>query len=365
MIVYYDESILSYVASIRRYFGLSSSYEPNQNFSELIRSKKPKKIFLMLVDGMGANLINKKLPENSFLRKNMVYKTTTVFPSTTTAATTSIRNGKAPSENAWLGWTQYVKEVNDTIIPFYGVGYYNDIDYGKNIMYKVAPVTFMEDELNKVGINARRLFPTFEEDGCEDFDTMCNRLSDYSNNDEYEFIYAYWDKYDTYMHEYGPSSKICDSYLEHINYQIENLANNLNDDTMLVVIADHGQVDVKEVYNLYGSKFQKYLSRKPALESRAMALYVNEGMEDEFEKEFKNEFEDRYILLTHKQVLDLKLFGDRPNHPRFEEFIGDFVAIAKANSVLVYQEEPKRQMLGQHAGMCEDEMMIPVIVYQK
>jgi len=365
MIVYYDESILSYIASIRRYFGLSSDYEPNQKFSTLINTKKPKKIFLMLVDGMGANLINKKLPEDAFLRKNMVYKTTTVFPPTTTAATTSIRNGKAPNKNGWLGWIQYIKEVDDHIIPFFGKGFYNDIDYGKKLMYKVAPVSFTEDELNKVGINSRILFPTFEEDGCEDFDTMCTRLINYSNNDEYEYIYAYWDKYDTYMHKYGPSSKICDAYLEHINYEIENLANNLKDDTMLVVVADHGQIDVKEEYNFFASKYEKYFERRPTLEPRAMGFYIKDGMQDEFEKEFKNEFEDRFVLLNHEQILDTHLFGDKNNHNRFEEFIGDFIAIGKANTVLAYKEKPIPVMGGQHAGMLEDELMIPIIVYQK
>lgn len=365
MFVYYDESILSYVASIRRYFGLSSSYEPNKKFSDLINSKKPKKLFLLLVDGMGANLIEKKLPEDSFLRKNMIYKTTTVFPATTVAATTSIRNGKSPNENAWLAWTQYIKEIDDIIIPFYGKGYYNDKEYGSNLMYKIAPVTFMEDELNKAGINSRNLFPSFMEDGCEDFDTMCSRLIDYSNSDEYEFIYAYWDKYDSYMHEHGPSSKICDSYLTHINYQIENLANNLSEDTMLVVIADHGQIDVKEEYNFYGSKFEKYLERKPSLDTRATGFYIKDGFKDEFEKEFKKEFEDRFILLTHQQVLDTHLFGDGNNHQRFEEFIGDFIAIGKANTVLAYKESDIPMLKGQHAGICDDEMYVPVIVYQK
>ena len=365
MITYYDESILSYIASIRRYFGLSSSYNPNSKFSELIDSKKPNKIFLFVVDAMGANLITKKLSEDSFLRKSMVYKTNTVFPSTTTAATTSIRNGKAPCENSWLGWIQYIKEIDDEIIPFYGRGFYNDTQYDKDIMYKIAPVTFIEDELNSNGIASKALFPSFMQDGFEDIDSMCKKLIEYSNSDEYKFVYAYWDKYDTYMHEYGPSSKICDAYLNHINYEIENLANNLSDDTMLIITADHGQIDVKEEYNICGSKYDKYLYRKPSLEPRAMTFYVKDGMQDEFEKTFKQEFEDRFVLLTHQQVLDTHLFGDRQSHPRFEEFFGDFIAIGKANTILAYKEELTPSMKGQHAGMSDDEMLVPIIVYKK
>ena len=64
------------------------------------------------------------------------------------------------------------------------------------------------EELNKIGIPARKLFPSFEEDGCEDFDEMCDRLIDYSFSDDYRYIYAYWDKYDTYVYaiQYSPNT---------------------------------------------------------------------------------------------------------------------------------------------------------------
>lgn len=364
MFVYHDESILSYVASIRRHFGLSSSCKDNDSLTKLIEQRNPSKIFLFLVDGMGANLINKKLPEDSFLRKNMLFTTTSLFPTATTAVTTSVRNGKQPCENAWMGWVQYIKEVDDYIIPFLGHGFYSEKEYG-NIMDKTFPINYMEDELTRKGIKARRLFPSFEKDGCENINEMCSRLAYYSNSDEYEFIYAYWDKYDSYMHEYGPNSSISNNYLNHINFEIEHLANSLSQDTMLIVIADHGQIEVKEEYNICGSKFDKYLRLKPSLEPRCTALYIKEGMNEEFEKEFKKEFEDRFILLSHQQVLDMKLFGDKKSHPRFEEFIGDFIAVGKANTVLSYKEKYEPSLKGQHAGICDDEIYVPVIVFKK
>lgn len=366
MIVYYDESILSYVASIRKYYGLDSSYKSNEKFDEMIKEYNPNKIFLFLIDGMGANLIERKLPEDSFLRRNLKFKVQTVFPPTTTAATTSIRNGKGPNENGWLGWTQYVKEFDDVIVPFLGTGYYNDNYYGgRPAMEKLVPITDTETELNNIGIRARKLFPEFEEDGCKNLDEMCSRLINYSNNDDYKYIYAYWDKYDSYMHKHGVDNNICDSYLQYINYELENLANNLNEDTMLVIVADHGQITLDSLYNIYGSKYDKYLRLKPSIEGRAQAFFIKEGMEEEFEKEFKNEFEDSFVLLSKKQVLDTHLFGDNENGERFIEFIGDYIAIAKKNSCFEYCEEGDIPLVGNHAGMCDDEIMIPVIVYKK
>ncbi|MBQ6493786.1 MAG: alkaline phosphatase family protein [Erysipelotrichaceae bacterium] len=365
MIVNYEESILAYISAIRRYFSLSSEYEPEKRFMDLLDRRRPEKVFILLIDGMGARLIDRKLPEDAFLKKHMLYRTSTVFPSTTTSATTSIQNGKAPSENAWLGWCQYLKEADDIIIPFLSIGYYNDVRYEDHIMFKHIPVSTTENDLKKKGIGSRILFPSFAEDGCDDFDEMCQRLIALSHSDEYRYIYAYWDRYDTYMHEYGPSSKICDSYLEHINYEIENLALNLSDDTMLVVIADHGQVDINRYYNLYGSEFDRFFYRRPSLESRAQAFFIRKGMEKEFEKRFKEVFQDDYILLSHEQVLRSKLFGDHGNHPRFEEFIGDYLAIGKSDLSFEYHEREKHRFKGQHAGMSDDELQIPVIVWMK
>ena len=364
MFVNYEGSILSYVASIRNYFGLTSSYHGDPVLNRLLEEQRPAKVFVLLVDAMGSKLIRQKLPEDSFLRRNMLASVTTVFPPTTTAATTAIRNGKAPCENAWLAWTQYLKEVDDIVIPFRSCGFYNNISYEGDIFNKYVPVSSTENDLNEIGIPARVLFPSFVPDGCEDFDEMCSRLAELSYED-YRYVYAYWDRYDTYMHIHGPSSKICDSYLEHMNYLIEDMASGLNEDTMLIVTADHGQVDIRRFYNFCGSPFEKFFVRRPALEQRAMAFYIRKGMEREFERSFKEEFEKDYILLNKDQVLRSKLFGDRQNHPRFEEFIGDYLAIAKSDMVLIYREQDDLYAKGQHAGICDDELMIPVIVCQK
>jgi len=366
MIVYYDESILSYVASIRTYLGLSSSYSSNQKLLDILNKKNPKKVFLILIDGMGANLINSKLEEDTFLRKNMLFKTTTVFPPTTTAATTSILNGKAPCENGWLGWIQYFKEVKDFVIPFYGKSFYNKNVFGQDFAYKAVPKKEIIEELNNKGIRATSVFPKFRDKENTSFKKFCRKIADLSNNSDYNFAYCYWDKYDSMMHKRGPSSKICNMYLKWINHYLDWLSKNISDDTMMIVVADHGQIDVTKPINLRNTRYNKMLDRLPSLEPRAAALYIKDKYKEEFGREFKEEYEDDLVLLSKKEVIDLKLFGDRPNHPRFEEFIGDYLAICKKGTVIYSgPKDGKFKQKGMHAGMEEDELMVPVIVYQK
>ena len=365
MIVQYDESILSYISSIRAYYGLKSSYAPNSKLSKILNERKPEKIFLILIDAMGSNLIKRKLAADDFLNKYMAFSTSTVFPSTTTAATTAIKNGKEPIENGWIGWSEYLKEVDDIVIPFLSKSFYSDKQYEKGLFEKYVPISSTEKELCDIGINARIINPSFDPDGCNSIEEMCQRLKDYSYTNEYKYIYAYWDEYDSMMHEYGVNVEKSDDYLKHINDQLEKLSTDISDDTMLIITADHGQIDVKKEYDLYGSKYDKYFSRRPSIEFRAMSVCINPGMEEEFEKEFKAEFENDYILLNYEQVIALKIFGNKQAHPRLKEFVGDYLAIAKGPMSFRYTEYDKKTFKGDHAGISEDEMMVPVIIYQK
>ena len=152
-------------------------------------------------------------------------------------------------------------------------------------MDNLFPCKDIVEELNDCGIKATKIFPDFVLGGAHSFSELCERLQKYSANDEYQFIYAYWDKYDSYMHTYGPDSSNCDDYLLHINKQIEDLVSKLSLDTMLIVLADHGQITVDKTINLYQTKYRKYFSLKPSLEFRTVAFFIDEQYKSLFEKE--------------------------------------------------------------------------------
>ena len=63
-----------------------------------------KNIVLLLFDGMGISVLEKHLAPDSFLRKHLVCPISSVFPPTTTAATTSVLTGRTRIEHGWLGW---------------------------------------------------------------------------------------------------------------------------------------------------------------------------------------------------------------------------------------------------------------------
>ncbi len=362
MFIDYNNFILNYIASIRKKYGLSSSYEENQEFLNVV--KKYKQIILVLIDGMGSRLIEKQLEKQDFLYKNMKKEIFTVFPPTTTAATTSILNGKTPNENCWLGWFQYMKSENAHIIPFLSYGYYDDKHYAGFSMQEKYPVKNIIDELNEKNINATKIMPFFDKQyGVKDFESFCQKIISESENQENEFVYAYWDEYDSLMHKLGPSDIEVKNLLKYINDSLEKVANNLNKETLMVVIADHGQVDVYEE-ELLKTDLVKYFSKLPDFEPRALNFHIKEEFKNEFRKEFIQKYENEYILLTKEEAIETKLFGSSDNHSDFKNLLGDFIAIAKGKLHFKLTERDFT-FKGAHAGCHIDELMIPLIIYGK
>ena len=106
----YDRSILSVASSILNHFGVKDcQHKSLPEFDELL-NKNHKNVIVMLFDGLGVSAINEHLSENDFLRKHFVCPISSVYPSTTVAATTAIQSGYSPLETAWLGWDLYYME---------------------------------------------------------------------------------------------------------------------------------------------------------------------------------------------------------------------------------------------------------------
>ncbi len=358
MFVNYNDCILSLSSTIAAFLGVKSTYPSHPSLDKIIQAQKPQKIILCLIDAMGAELIKRKLSADSFMKEHLLEVTQSVFPPTTTAATTSILNAKAPNENAWLGWMQYFKEVDDFLIPFLNKSYYSKKDYGQNFVADLIPVTSFLD-LPKT----HDIFPKFKKDGAKTIEEFVERIVTDSYDDD-RFIYAYWDEYDDMMHHLGVDHEKCDAYLKKIDRLFKEAMPRLSPDCLLIVTADHGQIDLEEEIDFAKSDLAEYLIRPLANEGRASVFYVRDDQKEAFETKFKELYQDDFILLNQEQVLSSKLFGNGQDHKRLLDFIGDFVAIAKGKKQFVYQKDQKsNKMIGAHAGLSKEELLVPIIAY--
>ena len=90
---------------------------------------------------------------------------------------------------------------------------------------------------------------------------------------------------------------------------------------------------------------------------------IKQGKQKEFEKLFNKYFKNDFILYTKEEVIKNRLFGPGKNNIYFEDTIGDFLAVATKDKYFLYNEHGKI-FKSVHAGITEDEVVVPLIIYK-
>ena len=83
----------------------------------------------------------------------------------------------------------------------------------------------------------------------------------------------------------------------------------------------------------------------------------------EFPKLFNKYFGSDFRLYTKQEFMSSGLLGSGTPHPKVDDFIADFVAISTSEKSLHYvlNQIDKTVLIGEHAGISEQEMIIPLI----
>ncbi len=325
--------------------------------------KNYKNVVVMVFDGMGVEALELHLPKDSFLRKHFVAEISTVFPPTTTAATTSIESGLTPAEHGWLGWSLYFSEIDKIVNAFIntekGTG---RIAADYHVAERFIPYKTIYDKIRDAGMARTYSVSPFGTNQISAFDELFEEVITLCEKDERKYIYTYWDEPDASMHDYGCDSETVTQWIQDINRNVEMMCNKVQD-TLVIITADHGHINV--CYNILSDypSLLNMLKRPIAIESRAACFYIKEEYQTQFPIEFRRIFGNDYLLLSKDEVMTQKLFGDGELTPKFNEFIGDYLAIAIADKGIVYSHD-SMQFLSNHAGMTESEMMVPFIVVE-
>ena len=365
MEVYNKNSLVNLSNSILKHFGAKSFHESIPEIDNLLKGHK--KVVAVLFDGMGQNIVRKHLKENSFIRSHYVTTINSTFPPTTAAATTAFLTGKYPIETGWLGWTEYFKEYDRNVILFRNIDYNTGEEIpGENIADKYFPTQKVFELIEKTGTRAFNIsrYP-IQEDGPKSLlITGVNKLTKTLKENESCFIYFYWDSPDREMHDTG-----IDSFSTH--YQVKKAQRFMkkvvkkNPDTLFILLADHGHVNVKFLDICEHQDIYSLLAKKMTLEKRTPSFFVKEGKLEEFKVLFNKYYGKHFELLTKQEALDIKLFGEGEHAKGVEEVIGDYVAISHDEYGLLASKELSflGAFKGHHAGGTKEERLIDISVF--
>ena len=360
----YNECLTNLACSIRKYFGLDYKHNTLKYIDDLLKRRKPKNVVCILFDGMGSNILDNVLKKDDFFIRNRNSILTSVFPATTTAATTSMRTGLNPCEHGWLGWNTYIKPINKTITLF------NNCEYNKdeiceeflNVKNLLVTKTIVGEINEKNEYSGIELFP-FGENNYVGLDDMLNRILNECSKDGKKYVYAYDDNPDHAMHEFGCYSDETVNLIKERNAKVEELCDKL-EDTVIFVIADHGHLDSEYLFLDDYPELVDMLEREVSLEQRTVSFKIKNGLHAKFVELFNEIFGEHFTLYEKNEIIESKLFGDGDENILFRDALGDFIAInEKDYKCLSYHDGV--HFASNHAGYLDDEIDIPLIVIDK
>lgn len=375
----YNKCVLNTITSILKYYNVQTNHNSLQNLDKILEKKYQNIVFLIL-DGMGEHIL-KDMSPNGFFSKNDIDCLTSVYPSTTTAALTTYYSGKPPYETGWIAWSQYFKEYGRAIDMLrrresYKGDSINDARlniYENVVNYKTV---FEQIEEANNNVKAYEIMPTYSEKKskrsirADSIDEMVSAIELLCKNEENKFIMAYSDNPDGILHKFGTDSKEAKEFVLMAEEKISNMCENLKEDTIVIISADHGHKNIEKAYSIIDyPEIQECLIMPASLESRVLTFWVKENMRKEFEERFNKNFKDEFWLMTKEEFLEDKHFlGYGTKHPKIDDFIGNYIALSISSSIIrleTFLAEGKKVKKSTHCGLTKEEMEVPLIVIKK
>ena len=408
---FYDELCLSNIpATLFDLFGLparQAGLPARRSFlahiPEVVRkSPKNPKIVLLLLDGFGYDQwlsCYRRLP---FLRamteKGTLLPLTTVFPSTTAAAITSLQTGLTPQEHALFEWFLYFKEVDEVVmsLPFSAIKrraqdellergvdprLLLDAPSISHLFQKrgIHSFAFVRSPLAKSAYTKR----AFRGSAITGYRSMADlvvklrRLIAQTRGPSY--FYVYWGEIDSLAHAYNPLSEEYETEVSNfaLIFQkelVEKLPRSLAEETMLMVTADHGQIPVKPLETVYLNRYPSITRHfeishrgKPILpcgSPRDVFLHVAYEHLAKTRMRLERAFGGRANAILVDDALAQGLFGRGKIHARFRERAGNVLVMPLGRQTVWYEhiKGKKFELLGHHGGLTRAEMLIPFAV---
>jgi predicted AlkP superfamily pyrophosphatase or phosphodiesterase len=384
---YEDGSLVNLMSSIIHHFNGVSQYKPLKDLP-LSQLKGIDSIVLILLDGLGYNFFirNAKLLDYPIMN-HLHAKVTSVFPSTTAAAMTSIYTGVAPKNHGCLAWFTYLKEVGliSTIPPLKRRG---SNDYITNKSLKANDILQVQSIFEKIP-NADSYFIISENlkdspydsvvskgtrnvIGFSDFPDSMNQIMNLlqKKSGSNKFILHYWEGIDSRSHLEGTEKAV--PHFKEIFEEIIVLSKKikgLNSKVAIFITADHGLIDIPKdrVIKLEDHpKLEETLILPLCGESRAAFCFVRAPYREKFEYYINNEFNEYCTMLKMQDLIDMDIFGLFKAHPRFKYRVPDYLLLMKDNYMIIDKmlKETRVRLKAVHGGLSEEELFVPLLLFR-
>lgn len=321
-----------------------------------------KSIVLLVLDGLGWEQLEAhraELPELSAMTGGSI---TTVSPSTTAAALTSIATGLAPAQHGIVGFRIRVDDSTLNVLSWQvpnGRRAPDPFTVQRHTAFLGRPVPVVtKREFAKSGFTEAHLRgSTFT--GWSTVSVLVEHCRRLVANDE-RFVYAYYPGVDTVAHEFGLHDEYYRAELAFADGLVGRLRDALPEHATLVVTADHGQVHVGDRWIPLHPLREMF--KYCAGEGRFRYLYASKGAASELLEAARDEFGDQAWVFSRDQLLDEGWLGPGSVIASIRRRIGDVILAPFEPVGFVDPDMPNEaNLVGTHGSMTAAEMYVPLI----
>lgn len=315
---------------------------------------------------------------------------TSIVPSTTSAATTTLWTGVSAATHGIAGYELWLKEygivsnmifhspmaykgATDDLVRagFEAESYLRVPTLGPHLSaHGVTPYAFLHRSIARSGLSRMQMQEVKTRSFLTPADLWISlRQLLEARSDERLYAWVYWGAVDGLSHHHNPDNERPAAEFDQFSRAMEHfflrpLSPAARRNTLLVLTADHGQVVTPDIphYNLENHPdLLDMLHIRPTGENRLIYLHIRPGKVQAVRDYFAHAWPDDFTLLTPEEALAEGLFGPGEPHPDLGNRLGDLIAIARREAYLWWGGE-KNPLRGRHGGLHPHEMLVPFLV---
>lgn len=320
-------------------------------------------VVLLVLDGLGWE----QLEARRHLAPNLAGMdggaATTVAPTTTATALTSLTTGLAPGEHGVIGYRILVAGQVLNVLRWQTDGSDARGDLPPDEFQPVPPfvgtspaivtkVEFGETGFSRAHLRGARLHGYSTPSG------LAVETAALVGAGE-PFVYAYYDGVDKVSHITGLGAHY-DAELRMADHLVGELLDQLPSDVAVVVTADHGQVEVGDRLVAPDDAVLSRVSRQSG-EGRFRWLHARSGRSDELLDVCRSLYDDVAWVVTREQTLDEGWFGPKVAD-RIADLLGDVALVPFAPIAFTEPADTgPYALIGRHGSMTSAEVLVPLI----
>lgn len=328
-----------------------------------------RQVVLLVLDGLGWGQLQAMAGRAPVLSSGTGGAITSVVPTTTSTALTSITTGRTPAEHGVVGYRLAVPGAAGPDVLNVLRWQVGGSDARRRLParsvqscppFRGRPVPAVtRAEFAPTGFTAAHLSGS-QLAGWRVPSTMVVEVRRLLAAGE-AFVYAYYDGLDKVAHEHGLGERYAEE-LRFADRLVADLVAELPPGGALVVTSDHGQVDVGQSARLPATDVLSATALQSG-EGRFRWLHARPGAEDDLYKAAEEHHGAEAWVRTREQIVDERWFGG-PLSATVAQRLGDVALVAREPiAYLDPADTGETRLLARHGSLTAAEMYVPLLAW--